>query len=310
MNLKLQQLILHCLLLISVGTAFAQQDAQYTNYMYNTEIINPAYAGSRGVTSMFLLHRTQWVGLDGAPVTNSFSINKPISDSNVGYGISILNDQIGVSDSYTLSADASYSLPLANDSKLSFGIKASANWLSVDYNRLTILDPNDVVLSEQNNIENQFAPNVGVGIYWHSKKNYLGISVPNFLETKRYDATISSTAKDKMHFYFIAGKVVDLRSDLQFKPALLTKLVQGAPLQMDFSANFLFNQKFTFGAAYRLNAAVTGLFGVQINNSWHIGYAYDTETTRLRKHNSGSHELFLRYELFSKYNKIVSPRFF
>lgn len=297
-------------MLISMSCAFAQQDGQHANYMYNTEIINPAYAGSRGVTSMFLLHRTQWVGLDGAPVNNSFTINKPISDTNLGYGISILNDQIGVSDSYTCSVDVSYSISLANASKIAFGIKASANWLSVDYNRLTILNPEDVVLSEQNSIDNQFAPNVGVGVYWHSKKNYVGVSVPNFLETKRYDATISSTAKDKMHFYLIAGKVFDLKSDLQFKPALLTKLVQGAPLQLDFSANFLFNQKFTFGAAYRLNSAVTGLFGIQINDSWHIGYAYDTETTRLRKHNSGSHELFLRYELFSKYNKIVSPRFF
>ncbi len=117
-------------------------------------------------------------------------------------------------------------------------------------------------------------------------------------------------AKDKMHIYLIAGRVFDLNSDWQFKPALLTKLVQGAPLQIDFSANFLFNQKFTFGAAYRLNAAVTGLVGFQVNEAWQIGYSYDTETSKLSNYNSGSHEIFLRFELFSKYNKIVSPRFF
>jgi type IX secretion system PorP/SprF family membrane protein len=310
MKLKLPLFFLQLSFLISMSSVFAQQDSQYTHYMYNTVAINPAYAGSRGVTSMFLLHRTQWVGLDGAPVTNSFALNKPVSNTNLGYGISLVNDRIGVSDSNTFSGDVSFSIPLSSNSKLSFGLKASVNLLSVDYSRLTILDPNDVVLSDQNNIDNQFSPNVGLGVYWHSDKNYIGISVPHLLETKRYDDNISSTSKDKMHIYLIAGRVFDLNTDWQFKPALLTKLVQGAPLQVDLSTYFLFNQKFTFGVAYRLNAAVTGLVGFQVNDSWQIGYAYDTDTTRLSNYNSGSHEIFLRFELFSKYNKIVSPRFF
>ena len=297
-------------MLISTCSIFAQQDSQFTQYMYNTIAVNPAYAGSRGVTSAFLLHRNQWVGLDGAPVTNVFSIHKPISNTALGYGISIVNDRIGVSDNNTLSLDVSYSISVSESSKLSFGIKSSANWLSVDYSRLTIRDPNDVVLSQQNEIDNQFSPNIGVGIYWHTPKNYIGISVPNFLETKRYNDNISSTARDKMHFYLIAGTVIDLNSDWKFKPALLTKLAPGSPLQMDFSANFLFIEKFTLGAAYRLNAAVTGLVGFQVNDAWQIGYSYDAETTKLANYNSGSHEIFLRFELFSKYNKMVAPRFF
>jgi type IX secretion system PorP/SprF family membrane protein len=309
MKYKVSCYFLWLIVLSSVGL-FAQQDAQFTQYMYNTVAINPAYAGSRGVTSLFLLHRTQWVGLDGAPVTNVFAVNKPVSNTNLGYGLSVLNDRIGVSDSNTFSADVSYSILVSSTSKLSFGLKISANLLSVDYTRLTILNPNDAVLSEQNSIENQFSPNVGLGIYWHSDKNYIGISVPNFLETKRYDNNVSSTAKDKMHVYLISGSVFDLNANWQFKPTLMTKLVQGAPLQVDFSANLLFIQKFTFGAAYRLNAAFTGLVGFQVNESWQIGYAYDAETTQLQSYNSGSHEIFLRFELFSKYNKIVSPRFF
>jgi type IX secretion system PorP/SprF family membrane protein len=310
MKLKLPLFLLHLMFLISVKCVFAQQDAQYTQYMYNTVVINPAYAGSRGVTSIFLLHRTQWVGLDGAPVTNSFAIHKPVSNTNLGYGVSLVNDRIGVSDSNTFSGDLSYSIPISSRSKVSFGLKASANWLSVDYNRLTILDPNDVVVSEQNNINNQFSPNIGLGVYWHSDRNYIGLSVPQFLETKRYDDNISSTAKDKMHIYLIAGTVFEWTTDWQFKPALLTKFVQGAPLQVDISANFLFNQKLTVGAAYRLNAAVTGLIGFQVSDSWQIGYGYDADTTQLANYNSGSHELFLRFELFSKFNKMVSPRFF
>lgn len=296
--------------LFSLPNLFAQQDAQYTQYMYNTVAINPAYAGSRGVTSLFFLHRNQWIGLDGAPTTNVFSVHKPISNTNLGYGLSLLNDRIGVSDQNTFSADVSYSVPVSIKSKLSFGLKASLNWLSVDYNRLTIRDPNDLILSEQNSIENQFKPNFGVGVYWHSDKNYIGLSLPNILETKRYDDNIHSTTYDKMHLYLIAGTVFDLTPDWKFKPALMTKLVQGAPLQLDVSANFLFNQKFTMGAGYRLNAAVTGLAGFQVSEAWQIGYAYDFDTTALTHYNAGSHEIFLRFELFRTFNKIVSPRFF
>lgn len=310
MKSKPQHYFITFILLLSISSVFAQEDAQYTHYMYNTIAINPAYAGSRGVTSLFFLHRNQWVGLDGAPVTNSFSINKPINNTAIGYGISVVNDRIGVSDDNTISADISYYIPFSGQSKLSFGMKASANWLSVDYNRLTIRDPNDIVLSDQNDIDNQFSPNIGIGVYWHSDKSYVGVSIPHILETKRYDDYASTTSKDKVHFYFIGGTVFNLNADWQFKPALLTKLVQGAPLQMDLSANFLFNQKFTVGAAYRLNAAVTGLVGFQVTDAWHLGYAYDWETTKLSNYNSGSHEIFLRYELFGKTNKVVSPRFF
>ncbi|WP_051197712.1 PorP/SprF family type IX secretion system membrane protein [Flavobacterium soli] len=295
---------------ILTTTTFAQQDSQYTQYMYNTINVNPAYAGSRGVTSIFLLHRTQWVGLDGAPVTNTASIHKPIGDSNIGYGISFVNDRIGISDENTISLDVSYTVKTSEEYKLSFGIKGSANLLSVDYTRLTIRDPEDVLLSQQANIDNRLSPNFGAGIYWHSDKNYLGISVPNFLETKHYDDNVSSLASERMHFYFIGGSVFDLNETLQFKPAIMTKMVQGAPLQVDLSANFLFNEKFFVGAAYRWSAALSGMIGFQVSDSWHIGYSYDAETTKLANYNSGSHEIFLRYELFGNYSKIVSPRFF
>lgn len=295
---------------ILTTTTFAQQDSQYTQYMYNTINVNPAYAGSRGVTSIFLLHRTQWVGLDGAPVTNTASIHKPIGDSNIGYGISFVNDRIGISDENTISLDVSYTVKTSEEYKLSFGIKGSANLLSVDYTRLTIRDPEDVLLSQQANIDNRLSPNFGAGIYWHSDKNYVGISVPNFLETKHYDDNVSSLASERMHFYFIGGSVFDLNETLQFKPAIMTKMVQGAPLQVDLSANFLFNEKFFIGAAYRWSAALSGMIGFQVSDSWHIGYSYDAETTKLANYNSGSHEIFLRYELFGNYSKIVSPRFF
>ena len=299
--------------LLVAASSYAQQDSQFTNYMYNTININPAYAGSRGVLSVFGLHRNQWVGLDGAPVTNTFSINSPINNSNFGIGVSIINDRIGPSDENSISVDVSYSVKTSEKYKLSFGIKGTANLLNVDFTKLNIYNPGDVLA--QYNVDNRFSPNVGAGVYFHSDKTYFGFSVPNMLETKHFDKdqtslSAESVASERMHYYFIAGHVIDLNTSIKFKPALLTKIINGAPLQVDMSANFLINDKFTAGLAYRWDAAFSALAGFQISDSWFIGYGYDMEVTKLANYNSGSHEIFLRYELFKNYDKVVSPRFF
>ncbi|PKP17347.1 MAG: hypothetical protein CVU07_04340 [Bacteroidetes bacterium HGW-Bacteroidetes-23] len=287
--------------------ALAQQDAQYTQYMYNTINVNPAYAGSRGVMSIFGLHRTQWVGLDGAPVTNAASINTPINNSNIGVGLSFVNDKIGPTNENAISADVSYTVQTSETFKLSFGVKGTANLFNLDVNKL---NPQDAGDPQFQNLDNKFTPNIGAGVYFHSDKMYVGLSVPNFFETKRYSDNDIAINAERMNFYLIAGYVFDLTYDLKFKPALLTKAVEGAPLQVDVSANFLYNDRFMLGAAWRWDAAVSAMAGFQVTDGLFIGYGYDHETTRLRRFNSGSHEIFLRFELFTKHNKIVSPRFF
>lgn len=293
-------------------TSYAQQDAQFTQYMYNTININPAYAGSRGVLSIFGLHRTQWVGLDGAPTTNSFSINTPVNNSNIGLGLSVINDRIGPSDESSISADVSYSIKTSENFKLSFGVKGTANLLNIDFTKVSKYNPYDNLA--QYNIDSKFSPNVGAGIYYHSNKTYVGFSIPNFLETEHYNKSSTSpsntVASERMHYHFIAGHVFNLNETIKFKPAILTKLVQGTPLQVDASANFMFNDKFVLGAAYRWDAAASLMTGFQVNKSWFIGYSYDMETSKLANYNSGSHEIFLRFELFNNIENIVSPRFF
>lgn len=287
----------------------AQQDSQYTNYMYNTINVNPAYAGSRGSMSIFGLHREQWVGLEGAPKTNTFSINTPIKNSKLGLGISFVNDQIGVMKDNTLSVDLSYTIDLDhNDNKLSFGIKGSMNLLDVRYSDLNIYNNNDLKFKQD--ISGQFTPNIGAGVYFHNQKSYLGLSVPHFLQTERYNDNVYATMQTRMNFYLIGGHVFDLNPNLKFKPAFLLKAVEGAPLQADVTANFLFSEKFTLGVAYRWDAAWSALAGFQITDGLMIGYSYDGETTKLANYNSGSHEIFLRFELFNKYKRINSPRFF
>jgi type IX secretion system PorP/SprF family membrane protein len=286
--------------------SYSQQDAQYTQYMYNTININPAYAGSRGVMSIFGLHRTQWAGLDGAPVTNAFSINTPFKNSNLGVGLSFVNDRIGPTDENKISVDLSYTIKTSETYKLSFGVKGSANLFNLDPTKLNIYTADNSLQG----YNNKFSPNVGAGAYFHSNKSYIGFSIPNFFETKRYSDNDYVVYKEKMNFYLIGGHVFDLSSNLKLKPAFLGKMVQGAPLQLDVSANFLINEKFVLGAAWRWSAAASLMAGFQINDGLYIGYGYDLETTKLAHYNSGSHEIFLRFELFKRQDRIVAPRFF
>ena len=294
-------------MLVTVS-GFAQQDSQYTHYMYNTININPAYAGSRGVTSIFGLHRTQWVGLDGAPTTNAFSINTPIRNSKLGLGLSFVNDKIGASDQNNISADLSYTIPTSEKYNLSFGIKATANLLNVDYTKLDRYNGGSPVF--QNNIDNEFSPNIGAGVYYHSDKLYVGFSVPNFLDVKHFDDNASAAIQDRLHYYLMGGYVFDVSPTVKLKPSVLTKMVSGAPLQVDVSANVLLQDKFTLGLSYRWSAAATAMAGIQVTDGLLIGYSYDFDTTSLENYNSGSHEIFLRFELFNIQKRIITPRFF
>lgn len=300
------KLFLFVILLVTYS-GHAQQDAQFTQYMYNTININPAYAGSRGALSVFALHRAQWIGLDGAPKTNAISVNTPINNSNAGLGVSLVNDKIGPTTENQFSVDLSYTIPTSDNWKLSFGIKGSADIFNLDVSKLNPADQGD---PQFQNLENDFSPNVGAGIYWHSDKAYIGLSVPNFIQTNRYNDNDVAIYKDQINYYLMGGYIFDFSQEIKFKPAVLTKMVEGAPLQVDVSANFLFFEKLTLGVAYRWDAAVSAMAGFQLTDAMYIGYGYDNETTQLRKYNSGSHEIFLRFELFKNNSKMTTPRFF
>lgn len=314
---KIIKTMLFMLTMLSCSYTWAQDEAQYTQYMYNTMTINPAYAGTRSALNVVGLHRTQWVELEGAPSTNTVSINAPIS-YNTGLGFSVVNDKIGPSTENKISFDYSYAINTVTNYKVAFGLKGTVNILDIDFSKLNIYDPSDPIF--QYNIDKKITPNVGVGAYLYSDVSYFGISIPNLLETSHFDSSITDKGsnfviKQRMHYYIMAGYVFDFYEHLDFtvlfKPAVLVKYVEGAPLQVDASANFLFNEKFSAGLAYRLNSSVSAILGFQASKSWFIGYAYDAETTKLANYNSGSHEIFLRFELFNKpMSRMMSNRFF
>jgi len=294
-----------------------QQDPQYTQYMYNTQIVNPAYAGSREVLSLGILGRMQWVDLEGAPRTGTFSVNSPIGlMDNMGLGLSIVYDQIGPATESNAVVDYSYSIQLARRdiSRLSFGLKAGVDMLDVDYTKLTIYDKNDP--NFQNSVDNKIQPQIGAGIYYHTQKFYAGFSVPNFLNSKHFDEgslndqELASIAVERLHYFFITGYVFDLNPSLKFKPAALVKFVSGAPLQWDVSGNFLINEKIALGGAYRWDSSASAMAGFQITDGIFIGLAYDYQLTAIQDYSNGSYEAIVRFDIFNKLDKILTPRFF
>lgn len=292
---------------LAIGQAHAQQNSQYTQYMYHMSSINPAFAGSREVLSAVASYRTQWVGLEGAPETLLFSANSPLGRQGVGLGLTFMSDKIGPSIENTIAADFSYTIPMNRRGlELSFGIKAGIHTLDIDVSKLNAYDPNDVNLTNRNSL----FPMVGVGLYLHAPNWYIGVSTPNMLETKHYNDIAVSTATEKIHLYAIAGYIWQLNRNLKFKPTVLLKTVANAPLAVDISANFLFSEKLVFGVAYRWDAAVSALTAFQITDQFMVGYSYDFATSELSNYNYGSHEIFLRFELNSAIGGKLSPWYF
>ena len=298
--------VLVLVILFAVLSVKAQQDPQYTQYMYNTMSINPAYAGSRGHLSMTALARTQWVGVDGAPETQTFSVNTPIGYTGIGVGLNIINDKLGPSTETYFDANISYTIRTSEEGQFAFGMRVGGRILNLDWSKGRFQTP-DVLFN--NNLNNKFLPTIGAGVFFHKPKWYVGLSIPNFLRTQHYDDFVEAVSAERMHYFAIAGYVFDLTENIKFKPAILSKIVSGAPLSLDVSANFLFNEKFSFGVAYRWDDAISAIVGFQISETLTLGYAYDLTTSNFNNYNSGSHEVMLTFNVLEK-KKLKSPRFF
>jgi len=302
-------LFLIVLALITVN-AFAQQDPMYTQYMYNTLSVNPGYAGSRDALSITGLIREQWVGIDGAPSTQSLTLHSPIYNDNMGLGLSVVNDRVGPIHQTMLFADYSYSIQTTANAKLAFGLKAGVNILQADLLALHANNPGDPAIY---NADNKLLPNVGVGVYYYSDKGYIGLSAPKLLQQtiQSYNNGTVQENIERRHYFLIGGYVFDLSENIKFKPSFLVKAVQGAPLSVDLSGNFFFNEKLGIGLAHRLDDSFSGLLQYYFTPQFRVGYAYDFTMTELRHYNSGSHELMLGYDFnFVDDTRIRSPRFF
>lgn len=293
---------------------YTQQDPQYTQYMYNMSVLNPAYATDNpDVINFGALYRAQWVGSEGGPTTGTFFAHSPIA-KKVEMGFSLIHDQIGdVVKQTNAFVDFAYVLKLNEKQKLSFGIKAGATFFSTNFNGFVYSDElPDPAFAE--NLSRVF-PNVGVGTFYFGENYYLGLSSPNLLRTKHLEREngIIATGVEEIHYFFTGGYVFNLNDNLKFKPAFMSKVVTGAPMSLDLTGNFLINNVFEIGAGYRWDDSVSGLVNFKVSPSVRIGYAYDYTTSNLGRFNSGSHEIMILFDLNKKgsingYDK--SPRFF
>lgn len=297
---------------LASGKILAQQDPQFSHYMYNTVSVNPAYAGSRDVLNITGLHRSQWLGLDGAPTTQTLSMNTPLRNKKMGVGFSVVNDRIGPINQTFIYADYSYSVKLSKTLKLAFGVKAGVNWFQPKISTLETIAANDPSFVNST-MESVVKPNVGAGIYLHSEKFYVGASAPRMLQNKfnlGTGNTDTTAVKELRHLFFIAGYIWPVTSQLKLKPSVQVKLVQNAPISIDGTVEAIIRDKFSLGAGIRVGDSFYGMVGYQFTNQFKAGFAYDYTSTRLQNVNNGTVELMLSYDFMFNNDKLRSPRYF
>ncbi|APG59410.1 PorP/SprF family type IX secretion system membrane protein [Christiangramia salexigens] len=303
----MKKVYLIILTLLIAGPGFSQQLPQFTQYMYNTISINPAYAGSRDGLSIVGLHRSQWADLEGAPVTQTLSVHSPLTNDKVGLGLSIINDNAGY-ENYTYAyGDFSYRLDMSADVTLRLGLKAGMSYYNLEeelFNDPEVL--NDPFFRDQ---INRWTPNFGVGFYLSAQNWYIGGSAPKLINNDNNEFN-EYLALEQVHYYLTGGYVFDLSDNVKLRPTTLLKATKGAPLSVDISATTIFNEKFYLGANYRIDDAIGAFLDVQLFDGFRAGYAYEYPISDIRPYTSGSHEILLIYEIRAKNTRYKSPRFF
>lgn len=295
-NIRYNSTLFVAALVLLFSTAmFGQKEPQYTQYMYNIGSFNPAYVGTVETPEIAGLYRAQWLDIPGAPRTFRFGVNVPFANEKVGMGFNVVNDQLGPFTQTYVDVAYSYQVNVSDDTKLSFGLDVGGSFLAVDFTKGNFEVENEPLLNEQT--VNKFYPTIGAGTFLYSDNWYVGLSIPNFLTNGIYNDEVAVVVEDKVQFNFIGGYVFDLNERLKLKPAFMVNYLQGAPVNLNVSSNFLINDVLTLGASYRLDNALSGLAGFQISSSTFIGYSYDYNTNGLGEFNNGSHEIILKFYL-------------
>jgi type IX secretion system PorP/SprF family membrane protein len=276
------------------GKAISQEKTVYTQYMFNMLAINPAYAGSQNILNATAYYRKQWVGLDGAPNTQTFSIHSATKKKKIGLGVFAMRDGIGVHSEVNFYTCYAYKIKLTRKSILSMGLQAGFNNLSSDYKRLTLADPDDPNFADKA----KFSPNVGAGLYYYlANKAYIGFSVPYLIKNRVLPKSINSLGKQARYYFLSAGYVMNLNQDIKLKPSTLIRYEEGAPLGMDLNANFILKEVVNIGGSYRSGDAASLIMLLQLTPRWQLGYAYDFTTSGLNRFSRGSHEILLNYRV-------------
>ncbi|UYQ94639.1 type IX secretion system membrane protein PorP/SprF [Chitinophaga horti] len=305
-------LLLKGMLLLALAGQ-AQQDAMYTQYMFNTMAINPGYAGSRGNLSATAMYRRQWIGVEGAPETQTVSLDMATRDRKIGLGLQAFNDKIGITKSTGFYMTYAYRINFKDDvSSLGIGLQGGFTNFRANLAKVDLIDQNGDPAFMQN--VNAMMPSFGAGLYYNNDRFYAGFSIPNIVRTylrkEQYLYQTDVVAHRFMHLFFMTGYVFDLGEDYKLKPSLLVKAVSGAPIEADINANLWIKDIVSVGASYRTGDAIAGLLELQLGSQFRLGYAYDHSISKLVKYNQGTHEIMLRFEFGWERGEILSPRYF
>ncbi|MEI6678557.1 MAG: type IX secretion system membrane protein PorP/SprF [Mariniphaga sp.] len=308
---NLSKSILIAVILFSFAErSLAQQDPMFTQYMHNAVSINPAYAGSRGTLNFVAMDRLQWVGIEGAPKTITFSVNSPLMGYNVGIGLSVLHDEIGPTKQTGIYADYAYHLKMSDAVKLSFGIKGGVNLYDVNLSDLRGAQ-NDSYVSLYG-IRKMVLPNFGVGSYLYSDRFYIGLSIPKILQNSLSDDknTTITANKEQRHLFLTGGIVFDISENIKFKPSSTIRMVSGAPVSIELSGAILLQDKLWIGGMCRFGDALGAMVKFDVTRQLSIGYSYDMTQSGLRPYSLGTHEIYFSYDIAFRNRKILSPRYF
>ena len=288
----------------------AQQEAHYSQFFSNKLIQNPAYAGSADVLSLTALHRQQWVGLEGAPSTQTISLHAPIFNKKVGVGLSILRDDITISENWNIITSYAYRIPLKIGT-LSIGLQADLKFMKIKWNEVEALQIDDAKIPALN--AQRFQPNVGTGIYYKTDRLYLGLAIQNLMnthKTKNGEEVLDYLPSDNRHFYLMGGYAFPIAENVNFAPVILLKFVENSPVGVDMNASFVFYEKFWAGVSWRKNDSIDAIFQYQLNQQIRIGVAYDFSISELQQVNSGSYEILMQYDFDYHDKGFQNLRFF
>lgn len=304
--------ILLILALFTFCLAQAQQDPMYTMYMFNKLPINPGYAGSSGGVSATMLYRTQWVGFEGSPTTAAFSLDAPLFNDISGVGISVVQDELGISENLYLSGYFAYRFQ-AFGGTMGLGISGEIKRQQMNWSEVNPLDRTDPNLTYTN--DNLFLPNVGVGIYWQSETAFAGVSMPRIIENDLdYNptgiTTFTSSAAQRRHFFGMAGFIATLSSELKLRPMALVKYVENAPVEVDLNLAALISDLIWVGAGYRTDDSYSAMVTLNLGDNFRLGYAHDFTYTRLNAYHNGTHEIMLGFDLGKREKGVYHPRYF
>lgn len=317
----MKRIILLSLSFVLATAMFAQQDAQYTQFMFNKLAYNPAYAGSYETTCITCLYRTQWVGIEGAPTSITLGAHAPLMNRKVGVGLNLAYDDIGFTRRINASLAYSYRIKVGQGA-LALGVQGTLESLRVDWDEA---DPTQLFdNSIPTGTPSKFAPNFGAGLYYNSERFYVGLSVPHILDTNidfgadAVNTTAELISNQERHYFLMAGVVVDLGEKVRMKPAFLAKYVQDAPFDADINLSFLFYDRVWLGATYRLGGSSQKGFGESIDavlqlyltQQLKLGVAYDFTLSELADYSDGTFEVSLDYCFKYKKAKLINPRFF